>query len=93
LPPPPNPILTSLKLVTSISISQHKHVYTIGKRPNEHNILATEHELRACGAEVHKTRRGGDVTYHGPGQFVLYPVINLRDAKVGARGTWRAWRT
>ena len=73
------------KLVTSISISQHKHVYTIGKRPNEHNILATEHELRACGAEVHKTRRGGDVTYHGPGQFVLYPVINLRDAKVGAR--------
>jgi lipoyl(octanoyl) transferase len=60
-------------------------VYTIGKRPNEHNILATEHELRTCGAEVHKTRRGGDVTYHGPGQFVLYPVINLRDARVGAR--------
>ena len=65
--------------------SQHKHVYTIGKRPNERNILADEDDLRACGAEVHKTRRGGDVTYHGPGQFVMYPVVNLREAKVGPR--------
>ena len=64
---------------------QHDHVYTIGKRPNERNVLSDAEELRRIGADVHKTRRGGDVTYHGPGQIVLYPILHLRESQIGAR--------
>lgn len=64
---------------------QHKPVYTVGKRPREHNILADEARLAELGVEVHRTRRGGDVTYHGPGQFTLYPIVGLRQLGVGAR--------
>ena len=57
---------------------QHDHVFTIGKRPNAHNILSDPFLLTALDVEVHRSRRGGDVTYHGPGQTILYPIVNLR---------------
>jgi lipoate-protein ligase B len=77
--------ITTLPLPLSLSRSQHKPVYTVGKRPKEHNILADAARLAELGVEVHRTRRGGDVTYHGPGQFILYPIVGLRGLGVGAR--------
>ncbi len=65
---------------------EHPHVVTIGRNGHQENVLAPEPLLRAKGIEVYETDRGGDVTYHGPGQLVGYPVIDLRDWKrdVGA---------
>lgn len=66
---------------------QHPPTYTLGKRREkaERNLLAPESELRALGAELHHTERGGDVTFHGPRQAVLYPIVSLRPLGLGAR--------
>ncbi|KAL3850073.1 hypothetical protein ACJIZ3_011955 [Penstemon smallii] len=64
---------------------QHPPTYTLGKRRTDHNILIPEAELKAMGAELHYTQRGGDVTFHGPHQAILYPIISLRDIGLGAR--------
>ncbi|KAG2552320.1 octanoyltransferase LIP2, mitochondrial-like [Panicum virgatum] len=66
---------------------QHPPTYTLGKRRDkaERNLLATEAELSALGAELHRTERGGDVTFHGPRQAVLYPILSLRPLGLGAR--------
>lgn len=64
---------------------EHPPVYTVGKRQTVHNLLKTPEELNALGAEVFHIPRGGDVTFHGPGQIVLYPILNLHEAKIGAR--------
>ena len=57
---------------------EHPHVYTLGRRGKEEDLLSTERELLALGVEVHRTDRGGEVTYHGPGQLVGYPIVDLR---------------
>jgi lipoyl(octanoyl) transferase len=57
---------------------EHPHVLTLGRGADGANILAGSDQLAALSVEVHETGRGGDVTYHGPGQLVGYPVINLR---------------
>src|SRR4051794_33239692 len=57
---------------------EHPHVVTIGRNGNPENVLASEQILRRAGIELHETDRGGDVTYHGPGQIVAYPVTDLR---------------
>jgi lipoyl(octanoyl) transferase len=64
---------------------QHRSVITIGRFGNNSNILCPEEYLRERGIVVHKTSRGGDVTFHGPGQLVGYPIINLRGFKLGIR--------
>jgi lipoyl(octanoyl) transferase len=65
---------------------EHPHVVTIGRNGHEENLLAPESMLRARGIELYETDRGGDVTYHGPGQLVGYPIMDLREWKrdVGA---------
>jgi lipoyl(octanoyl) transferase len=65
---------------------EHPHVVTIGRNGHQENVLAPEETMRRAGIEVHETDRGGDVTYHGPGQIVAYPIIDLREWKrdVGA---------
>ena len=65
---------------------EHPHVVTIGRNGHQENLLAPEPMLRAKGIELHETDRGGDVTYHGPGQLVGYPIMDLREWKrdVGA---------
>lgn len=55
----------------------HPHVYTLGKSGQESNLLVTESELESIGATFYRTNRGGDITYHGPGQIVGYPVLDL----------------
>ncbi|HET9528969.1 MAG TPA: lipoyl(octanoyl) transferase LipB [Blastocatellia bacterium] len=57
---------------------EHPHVFTLGRGADSANILASRDQLEERSIEVHETGRGGDVTYHGPGQLVGYPIINLR---------------
>ena len=57
---------------------EHPHVYTLGKRGKESDVTATAERLKELGAEVHRVDRGGQATYHGPGQLVGYPIIGLR---------------
>lgn len=56
---------------------EHPHTYTVGRRSNEKGVLATAEILTKIGAEVFETDRGGKVTYHGLGQIVGYPIVNL----------------
>lgn len=65
---------------------EHPHVITMGRNGKEENLLAPEETLRRAGIELYESDRGGDVTYHGPGQVVGYPVMDLREWKrdVGA---------
>lgn len=56
---------------------EHPHVYTLGKSGAETNLLADEKLLKSIGATYYKINRGGDITYHGPGQLVGYPVFDL----------------
>ncbi|MDQ3879871.1 MAG: lipoyl(octanoyl) transferase LipB [Chloroflexota bacterium] len=58
---------------------EHRPVYTIGRGGDAANLLADADRLRALGAEWHRVDRGGDVTFHGPGQLVAYPIVRLRD--------------
>ncbi|KAE8678842.1 Octanoyltransferase [Hibiscus syriacus] len=64
---------------------QHPPTYTLGKRQTDHNLLIPASELKNIGAELHYTRRGGDITFHGPRQAILYPIISLREIGLGAR--------
>jgi lipoyl(octanoyl) transferase len=67
-------------------IVEHPHVITMGRNGHSENVLATPDILERSGIELHQTDRGGDVTYHGPGQIVGYPIFDLREWKrdVGA---------
>ncbi|CAI8244511.1 MAG: Octanoyltransferase [Cryomorphaceae bacterium] len=56
---------------------EHPHVYTLGKNGDEKNLLVNEDYLKSRGATFHKINRGGDITYHGPGQLVGYPILDL----------------
>ncbi|KAL2325958.1 hypothetical protein Fmac_025016 [Flemingia macrophylla] len=64
---------------------QHPPTYTVGKRQTVHNLLIPQPELEKIGAELHYTQRGGDITFHGPHQAILYPILSLRDMGLGAR--------
>lgn len=64
---------------------QHPPTYTLGKRRTDHNLLVPEHDLKNIGAELHYTQRGGDITFHGPHQAILYPIVSLRNIGLGAR--------
>ncbi len=56
---------------------EHPHVYTLGKSGNSDNLLINEHALKEKEASFYKINRGGDITYHGPGQLVVYPIFDL----------------
>jgi lipoyl(octanoyl) transferase len=58
-------------------LTEHRHVFTIGKSGDDNHLLANEEELRVTEAEVYHCDRGGDITYHGPGQLVVYPILDL----------------
>lgn len=73
------------KISDTLLSLQHPPTYTLGKRRTDYNLLVPESELKTMGAELHYTQRGGDITFHGPHQAILYPIISLRDIGLGAR--------
>jgi lipoyl(octanoyl) transferase len=62
-------------------LCEHPHVITQGRNGKRENLLASEHVLQQKGVEFHTTDRGGDITYHGPGQIVGYPILNLGEIR------------
>ncbi len=64
---------------------EHPHVYTLGKSGSENNLLLDQIQLRARDASFYKTDRGGDITYHGPGQIVGYPIFDLEKLKISLK--------
>ncbi|HPA86204.1 MAG TPA: lipoyl(octanoyl) transferase LipB [Bacteroidales bacterium] len=64
---------------------EHPHVYTLGKSGSENNLLINSIQLRAKEAKFIKTDRGGDITYHGPGQIVGYPIFDLEKMGIGLK--------
>ena len=64
---------------------EHPHVYTLGKSGDESNLLIRPEFLEKIGATFYRINRGGDITYHGPGQLVGYPVIDLEYFRMGIR--------
>ncbi|MNK25882.1 Octanoyltransferase [compost metagenome] len=68
---------TSLATPNYLIFNEHPHVYTLGKSGKPENLLLDEHGLIEKQATYHKINRGGDITYHGPGQIVGYPILDL----------------
>ena len=69
----------------TILLVEHPAVYTLSKSGNEQNMLVTEEYLKGLGAEFYHIDRGGDITFHGPGQLVCYPIIDLDAIGIGVR--------
>lgn len=68
-----------------IALTEHMPVYTLGFHGNENNLLVSTQDLHGSGIDCIRIERGGDITYHGPGQLVVYPVINLRNHGLGVK--------
>ncbi len=66
------------KVPETLLLLEHPHTYTLGRRGSERHLLAAPEEVQARGAVVTESDRGGDITYHGPGQIVGYPLLDLR---------------
>jgi len=64
---------------------EHPHVYTLGKSGSENNLLLDYIQLRAKDAKFYRIDRGGDITYHGPGQIVGYPIFDLEAIRIGLK--------
>ncbi|MGB8982048.1 MAG: hypothetical protein WCC12_09245, partial [Anaerolineales bacterium] len=77
----------------TLLLLEHPHVYTFGRRGKQENLLWGEAQLKEKGIAIHWVDRGGDVTYHGPGQLVGYPLIPLTPVPsgqgIGERGKGR----
>ena len=69
--------------VDTLLLTEHRPVFTLGRNHPEPNLRATAEMVRAAGIEVAQTERGGDITYHGPGQLVAYGIIDLRAWGIG----------
>jgi lipoyl(octanoyl) transferase len=67
----------SLETPNYLLFVEHPHVYTLGKSGHIENLLLNEEQLKAKNASYYKINRGGDITYHGPGQIVGYPILDL----------------
>jgi lipoyl(octanoyl) transferase len=73
------------QVVDTLLLVEHEPVITLGRRGNTANILSSSEELSRQGIQLHQVERGGDVTYHGPGQLVAYPIIHLGQRNLSLR--------
>jgi lipoyl(octanoyl) transferase len=73
------------KIAEYVLFCEHTNVYTLGKSGNDQNLLIDYIQLQAKNVEFFHTNRGGDITYHGPGQIVGYPIIDLDKHKLGVK--------
>lgn len=76
---------TSTPDTAYLLLCEHDHVYTLGLHGHENNLLVNQDFLKSIGANYYKIDRGGDITYHGPGQLVVYPILNLDRWHMGVK--------
>lgn len=79
------PQCEQIEALNYLLFCEHPHVYTLGKSGDESNLLVDSIQLQAKNAQFFKTNRGGDITYHGPGQLVAYPILNLESFGMGIK--------
>lgn len=75
----------NLPVNQEILFVEHPHVYTLGKSANDNHLLVNQDFLKKINATSYHIERGGDITYHGPGQLVVYPLLDLDLYKIGAK--------
>jgi len=80
------PRVSDYQYGNTLIFCEHNNVFTIGKNGSEHNLLIDKGLLKEKNIECFRTNRGGDITYHGPGQIVGYPVLDLKLFNIGVRG-------
>jgi lipoyl(octanoyl) transferase len=66
-------------------ITEHSPVFTLGKRGGRESLVVDEQFIKSRGVDIVQTERGGDITYHGPGQLVVYPIVHLRRSRLSVR--------
>lgn len=76
---------TAMPTLHHLIFCQHPHVFTLGKSGDQTNLLITDELLTKIGASFYKINRGGDITYHGPGQIVGYPIFDLEEMHLGIK--------
>lgn len=77
--------LNNEKPANHLIVCEHAHVYTMGKSANVKNLLLNNLQLSEKKIDVYEIERGGDITYHGPGQLVVYPIFDLEQMGIGVK--------